>query len=540
MARGVDAGGSNRWLVHTLRSCGGLDDVSDDDVPELEEAALLEDAHEIDQPPSYEEAVHELRAEEESMRHWCSMHTIEGEGSHWRPVMGIAVFIGLVCGVAGFDTYAETTAVRVSMQSDDWLVLDSTPLKLSGIGGVTVSSARVRLPVRFRKYSRTVWVTARVVPDDVMPSGVSLLFGTATVQKMRAVIDMDNDRVEIRSEGLSVNLEPVVTIKARMATAPIKVLDLCAGASASRQVFEDLGFRVNLWHAVEIDKVPRAVAEAAYPGLEHVCDDVSNFNPTIAYDFVLAGAPCPPWSRANKRAKGFEDPRSKVFLECCRVLDEVMHINPMAGFMLETVQMSKALEHDAAAQDDAASCRFHLMDAQHMGACQRRVRRVAQNIVAIDDVQWKQPIDASVLLERFGCYARDRVLPTVMASGTRTWLPIEVYDVNSNVKRFATMDELDVVQGFLPGSSSSFGKVALGDDDRHRIIGNQFHYELVRTVVSQWQNQKADPVHIHSAHVLAAGGHDTSTPLERKLSVMSDGDLEAWIMHNLDGFELPV
>ena len=96
MARGVDAGGSNHRLVHTLRSCEGLDDVSDDDVPELEEVAPIEGAHAIDQPPSYEEAVHELRAEEESMRHWCSMHTIEGEGSHWRPVMGIAVFIGLV------------------------------------------------------------------------------------------------------------------------------------------------------------------------------------------------------------------------------------------------------------------------------------------------------------------------------------------------------------------------------------------------------------------------------------------------------------
>ena len=40
--------------------------------------------------------------------------------------------------------------------------------------------------------------------------------------------------------------------------------------------------------------------------------------------------------------------------------------------------------------------------------------------------------------------------------------------------------------------------------------------------------------------MLAARGHDTSTPLERKLSVMSDGDLEAWMRHNLEGFERPV
>ena len=222
-----------------------------------------------------------------------------------------------------------------------------------------------------------------------------------------------------------------------------------------------------------------------YPGLEHISDDVNNFNPKIAYDFVLAGAPCPPWSRANKRARGFGDPRRKVFLECCRILDEVMQLNPMAGFMLETVQMGKALAHDAAIQDDAASCRFHLMDAQCMGACQRRVRRVAQNVIAIEDVTWKQLVDASVLLETFGCYARDRVLPTVMTSGSRTWMPVEVYDISSNNKRFATMDELDVIQRFLPGSSSAFGRVVLSDDDRHKIIGNQFHYELVRTIVSQ-------------------------------------------------------
>ena len=454
--------------------------------------------------------------------------------------MGMAVFIGSTCGVAGFDTYAETTAVRSSMQSDDWVIMDATPLKLSGIGGVTISTARVRLPIRFRKYSRILWITARIVPDEVMPTGVSLLFGTATQKKMRAVIDMDNDRVEVRSEGLSINLEPVTVIRERMATAPIRVLDLCAGASASRQVFEDLGFEIELWHSVEISKVPREVAEAAYPGLQHVCHDVSQFSPKVKYDFVLAGAPCPPWSKANRHALGFKDPRSKVFLECCRVLNEVLHINPMAGFMLETVQMSKALAHDAQVQDDAASCRFHVMDAQHMGACQRRVRRVAQNVVAFDEVTWKQPVDASILLERFGCYSRERVLPTVMASGTRTWMPIGVYDILGGSKRFATLDELDVVQGFLPGSSSAFGRVQLSDDDRHRIVGNQFHYELVRTIVSQWQNLRMDPVSVHSTQVLAAGGHDTATPLERKLSVMSDDALEAWMRKNLEGFERPV
>ena len=106
-------------------------------------------------------------------------------------------------------------------------------------------------------------------------------------------------------------------------------------------------FEVELWHSVEISKVPREVAEAAYPGLQHVCHDVSQFSPKVRYEFVLAGAPCPPWSEANRHALGFKDPRSKVFLECCRVLNEVLHINPMAGFMLETVQISKALAHDA-------------------------------------------------------------------------------------------------------------------------------------------------------------------------------------------------
>ena len=90
--------------------------------------------------------------------------------------MGMAVFIGSTCGVAGFDTYAETTAIRLSMQSDDWVIMDATPLKLSGIGGVTISTARVRLPIKFRKYSRILWITARIVPDEVMPTGVSLLF----------------------------------------------------------------------------------------------------------------------------------------------------------------------------------------------------------------------------------------------------------------------------------------------------------------------------------------------------------------------------
>ena len=143
----------------------------------------------------------------------------------------MVVFTGLVGVVAGFDTYAETIAVRESMCSDNWVIMGITPLQLSGIGGVTVSAARVRLPVRFRRYSKVVRVTTCTIPDILMPAGVSLLFGTATQRHMRAVVDMVNDRIEMRSEGLSINLETVVILTQRLASDPIKVLDLCVGSS---------------------------------------------------------------------------------------------------------------------------------------------------------------------------------------------------------------------------------------------------------------------------------------------------------------------
>ena len=438
MARRIDTGGSDEFLVDSLQrwqsdSISSYTESSSDDgdVSDMEPEAP---------PPPYEQAVNEIQAERDSMRHWCSLYPVNGdEDSHCLPVRGMMVFIGGKATVAGFDTYAETTAIRQSQQSKLWEILDSTPLQLSGIGGVTVSVARVKVPVRLRKYSEIVWVTARIVPDEVMPTGVSLLFGTATQRRMRAVMDVNNDRIEMQAEGLSVNLEPIQVLVQRMVSPAISVLDLCAGASASRQVFEDLGFQIKLWHAVECDEVPRKVAEMTYPGIEHVSNDVKGFHPIIHYDFVLAGAPCPPWSRANKKARGFKDPRSSVFLDCCRILDEVMVKNPAAAFMFETVQMGKALLGDAKLQDQAASSTFHAMDAQHMGGCQRRLRRVPQNVIHIDDVEWKTAIDANALLYRFGYYSEERVLPTVMAAGNRTWAPVVITDAETYKKGFVLL-----------------------------------------------------------------------------------------------------
>ena len=108
LSRQIDSGGQDSDLVSRLL----LWQLDVDDTAHS-------DSNEEDSPPTYDEAMRDVQAEEDSLRHWCSMHSIKGEGSHWDPVLGMVVFIGLVGVVAGFDAYAETTAVRESMRSDE-------------------------------------------------------------------------------------------------------------------------------------------------------------------------------------------------------------------------------------------------------------------------------------------------------------------------------------------------------------------------------------------------------------------------------------
>lgn len=117
----------------------------------------------------------------------------------------------------------------------------------------------------------------------------------------------------------------------------MNILSLFDGISCARVALERAGFQVDNYFASEIDKYAIKVSQSNYPDICHV-GDIKDLNgkqfPKI--DLLIGGSPCQGFSSAGKQLN-FEDPRSKLFFEFVRLLDEVKP----KYFLLENVRMKK-------------------------------------------------------------------------------------------------------------------------------------------------------------------------------------------------------
>jgi DNA (cytosine-5)-methyltransferase 3A len=121
---------------------------------------------------------------------------------------------------------------------------------------------------------------------------------------------------------------------------PLKVLSLFDGVACARLALHNLGIPVARYVASEIDPNAIKVAKANWPDIEHV-GDVCKVNAKEGeYTLLCAGSPCQGFSLAGKKLN-FEDPRSKLFFEFVRILNECKP----KYFFLENNKMKK--EHEA-------------------------------------------------------------------------------------------------------------------------------------------------------------------------------------------------
>lgn len=277
--------------------------------------AAPEEPMEWEQPPAdrpTEDATPEQRR--------CAVMCIGQEGSghaEMRPALGAVVRLGAneMKALGGFDTWAEVTCVRRSMVQQDWRVLSGDRREVKGVGvGTQKTGELVEMPVRVRYGSQQIMVPARVMEDATMPEKSHVLFGTADQWEMGMVYDCVNERAELRHMGVAIDLELVDLLRERMENERgIRVLELCSGVSGSRGIVEDLGFDVERWDTVEKDSLRAGVGEHSHSKMRRVAADANSFRATEAYDMVLAGPTCQPWSRANDGARGFQDVRSAPF-----------------------------------------------------------------------------------------------------------------------------------------------------------------------------------------------------------------------------------
>ena len=119
------------------------------------------------------------------------------------------------------------------------------------------------------------------------------------------------------------------------------VLSLFDGMSCGQIALERAGIKVNNYFASEIDKYAIQVAKHNYPNTQHIGDVTKvKASELPKIDLLIGGSPCQGFSFAGKQLN-FEDPRSKLFFEFVRMLNEIRETNPNVLFLLENVKMKK-------------------------------------------------------------------------------------------------------------------------------------------------------------------------------------------------------
>lgn len=115
------------------------------------------------------------------------------------------------------------------------------------------------------------------------------------------------------------------------------VLSLFDGMSCGQIALNKAGIKYNEYYASEINKHAIAVAKHNFPNTKHIGDvtQVKGIDlPQV--DLLIGGSPCQGFSFAGKQLN-FDDPRSKLFFEYARLLNE---LKPKY-FLLENVRMKK-------------------------------------------------------------------------------------------------------------------------------------------------------------------------------------------------------
>lgn len=127
-------------------------------------------------------------------------------------------------------------------------------------------------------------------------------------------------------------------------TKPMNVLSLFDGMSCGQIALRELGIKVDRYYASEINKHAIKQTQLNFPDTIQL-GDVRGVHakdlPKI--DLLIGGSPCQGFSFAGKQLN-FNDPRSALFFEFVRILNECREINPDVKFLLENVRMKRECE----------------------------------------------------------------------------------------------------------------------------------------------------------------------------------------------------
>lgn len=119
------------------------------------------------------------------------------------------------------------------------------------------------------------------------------------------------------------------------------VLSLFDGMSCGQLALKRAGFNISKYYACEIDKYAIQVTQNNFPNTIQLGDVTKvNAKDLSKVNLLIGGSPCQGFSFAGKQLN-FDDPRSKLFFEYVRLLNQIREVNPNVFFLLENVVMKK-------------------------------------------------------------------------------------------------------------------------------------------------------------------------------------------------------
>jgi DNA-cytosine methyltransferase len=241
--------------------------------------------------------------------------------------------------------------------------------------------------------------------------------------------------------------------------------------SCGRIALERVGIKPTEYYASEIDEYAMKVTQKNYPDTIQL-GDVQNIHmgTDAEIDLIMGGSPCQGFSYAGSQL-AFDDPRSKLFFEFVRLLEEVKP----KYFLLENVRMKQEFQYVISKYLGVEP----IIINSNLVSAQNRLRYYWTNIPNI-----KQPKDRHIMfgdiLEN-GKAERDKsqaILATIYKENCKSMLKRNkmglVSRVKSNEWRKISVLECERLQ-----TLSDHYTEGVSNTQRYKMIGNAWTVDVI-------------------------------------------------------------
>lgn len=285
-----------------------------------------------------------------------------------------------------------------------------------------------------------------------------------------------------------------------MKSEGINVLSLFDGMSCGQIALNRLDIKVSKYYASEIDKPAIKVTQHNYPETIQV-GDVTKLKgedlPQI--DLLIGGSPCQGFSFAGKKLN-FEDPRSILFFEFVRLLDECKP----KYFLLENVKMKKEWQDVIS---DLLGVQPMRINSSKFTAAKRdrlywtnipNINEPTDKEISFDDINsnsdnwledervekianWKaqqKPLKNATFI------GRKSKLPCLTARGYNQYHSGMILISNGEKYRYLTNEEAEMAQGVPVGYTS-----ICNDRERSHMLGNGWTVDVIAHIFSPLKNE---------------------------------------------------